>query len=184
VTSGRKAQGEPSHRQCSAEYDPEKRDLGMGGRQPTAATAQTLMPVRAKPAPVTFLPARGTATWSPFRQYVAMCASPGCPYRNCLLLGISAKLFLVGCRIQQPIEAVLLNHPFVPIALALDAILRRIARLGIEPDNRVLAFSRIVDGPIGREFYILPYCKLVMRHVASRTGEVVASPWPLRPVPR
>src|SRR5271166_2918607 len=103
------------------------------------ATAQPLMPMRAKPAPVTFLPARGAATWSPFRQCVAMCVFPGCPYRNRLLLGTSAKLFLVGRRIQQAIEAVLLNHPFVPIPLALDPVLRRIARLGIEPNNRVLA---------------------------------------------
>jgi hypothetical protein len=163
---------------------PRNATSGWAAVNPTAATAQTLIPVRAKPAPVTFLPARGAATWSLFRQCVAMCASPGCPYRNRLLLGTSAKLFLVGRRIQQAIEAVLLNHPFVTIPLALDSILRRIARLGIEPDNRVLAFGRIVDRPIGREFYVLPYCKLVVRHVDSRTGEVVTKPWPLRPVPR
>jgi hypothetical protein len=74
---------------------------------------------------------------------------PGCPYRNHLLLSTRAKLFLVGRWIQQAIEAVLLNHPLVPIPLALDSILRRIASLGIEPDNRVLAFGGIVDRPIG-----------------------------------
>src|SRR5580704_7065317 len=121
---------------------PRSATSGWAAVNPTAATAQTLMPVRAKPAPVTFLPARGTAIWSSFPS---MCQNVRLPR---LLLGISAKLFMVGCQIQQPIEAVLLNHPFVPIPLALDAILRRIARLGVEPDNRVLAFGRIVDGPI------------------------------------
>jgi hypothetical protein len=65
------------------------------------------------------------------------------------LFGHDRKAILGRYRIRQAIEAVLLNHAFVPIPLALDAILRGIARLGIEPDNRVLAFGGIVDRPIG-----------------------------------
>jgi hypothetical protein len=56
----------------------------------TAATAQTLMPMRAKPAPVTFLTARGTATW------VRDVLFPQIPLPNRLVRGISAKLFLVA----------------------------------------------------------------------------------------
>ena len=85
-------------------------------------------------------------------------------------------MFLVGRRFQQAIEAVLLNHSFVPIPVALDSILRSIARLGIEPDNRVLAFGGIVDRPIGREFYVLPYCKFVVGHIAPGKGEFVTKP--------
>jgi len=103
-----------------------------------------------------------------------MCPSPRCPDRN--RLNIAAKLFLVGTEFSSPVEPVLLNHTFVPIPLALDAILRDIARLGIARDNRVLAFGYIVDRPIGREFYVLPYCKLVVRHIAPGKGEFVTKP--------
>jgi hypothetical protein len=38
-----------------AEFDPENANPGWAVVNPTPATARTLMPVRAKPAPVTFL---------------------------------------------------------------------------------------------------------------------------------
>ena len=165
-----------------AEFDPENANSGWAVVNPTPATARTVMPVRAKPAPVTFL----SRAAPPFGHIPSMgsrnVSLPSCPYRN--RLNIAAKLFLVGTEFSSPVEPVLLNHTFVPIPLALDAILRDIARLGIARDNRVLAFGYIVDRPIGREFYVLPYCKLVVRHVDSRTREVVTKPWLLRPVPR
>src|SRR6516225_1132725 len=121
------------------------------------------MPVRAKPAPVTFLSPRGAAIWSHSVNGVARCVPP--PVVPTQQVERRRQAVLGRYRIQQPVEPVLLNHTFVPVVLALDAILRDIARLGIESDNRVLAFGRIVDRPIGREFYVLPYCKFVVRHI-------------------
>jgi hypothetical protein len=46
-----------------------------------------------------------------------------------------------------------------------------------------LAFSRIVDRPIGREFYVLPYCKFVVRHIALERVSSLQNRWPLRPLP-
>ena len=89
-----------------------------------------------------------------------MCPSPRCPYRN--RLNIAAKLFLVGTEFSSPVEPVLLNHTFVPIPLALDAILGGVAGVRTKPDDGKLASGRFVERPIGGELYVLPYDILVL----------------------
>jgi hypothetical protein len=89
----RRAVAKPS--QHPAESDLEKCNLGMGGRQPDRGFAQTLMPVRAKPASVAFPPARAAATWSLFRQCAQCAPPPVCPYwgpaQNCSWSGAGSS---------------------------------------------------------------------------------------------
>jgi hypothetical protein len=42
-------------------------------------------------------------------------------------------------------EAILEDHPLMPVPLVLYAILRQIADIGKEPDNRVPARGRLVE---------------------------------------
>lgn len=60
ATAGGKAQSEPTYGSHPAEWNSEECDLGWATSGPAAAAAQTMRPIRAKPAPVTFLPAPGT----------------------------------------------------------------------------------------------------------------------------
>jgi hypothetical protein len=62
----------------------------------------------------------------------------------------------------QPIEPVLRDHAFVPIPLALDAILGSVAGVRTKPDDGELAAGRFVERPVGGELYVLPYDKLVL----------------------
>jgi hypothetical protein len=71
------------------------------------------------------------------------------------------KAALCGCGTQQPIEAVLEDHAFMPVLFAPDAILGQMTLLGKEPDNGVLAFGCRVHEPIGQELYALSYHKLM-----------------------
>jgi hypothetical protein len=85
--------------------------------------------------------------------------------RSCLSGALTAaerwKAALYRCGTEQPIEAVLKDHAFMPVLFALDAILGQVAFLGKEPDNSVLAFGCRVDEPIGQELYALSYHKLM-----------------------